>query len=300
MAPDLDVIIGGVGRLLGDEFLGLAHHRGFTHSLAFAPIGALFVAWVLRRGGPWGWTFACALVAWLTHGPLDCCTTYGTELLWPFDRTRIAWNNVAIIDPIFTTLLGVGLVAGHRRGRRTLAMAGMALSLLYLGWGVRQRDAARDAARSEIAQRGWPKPRRLMAAATPLNNVLWRVVAQLDDGRWTVGLARVGWFGGDVKLRLSELLADERPADAAQRASDDRGLAIFEHFTDGWTRYKIRPQGGWRVLDMRYAGGLGAGGADGDSLWGVDLPERGPATRYRNAVKPDLGRFRRAIQGDLR
>ena len=53
-----------------------------------------------------------ALLGYGTNGLLDACTTYGTLLLWPFSNARIAWNNVSVIDPLFTLpLLGFVLTA---------------------------------------------------------------------------------------------------------------------------------------------------------------------------------------------
>ncbi len=298
MAPDLDVVIGGVGLLTGDEFLGLEFHRQFTHSLVFAPVGALLVTALLRRGAPWGWAFGCALVGWLTHGPLDGCTTYGTELWWPFDRSRVAWSNVAIVDPVYTAVLAAGLFWSGRLHRRSrpragwgAAMVGMLLSLAYLGWGTVRRDAVEVVARGRLVERALT-PRRMMVSPTPLNNVLWRVVAQLEDGRWVNGLGRVGW--SEAEVRLSAPMMDDRPAQAVEWTRASRGLAVFEHFTSGWTRWKRRSDGrGWRVVDMRYAGGLSD--PKGDGLWGVDVSEapNGPprVVRYRGGVRPDMGDF---------
>ena len=58
---------------------------------------------------------------------------------------------------------------------------------------------------------------------------------------------------------------------------------------------------------MRYAGGLTAGAADGDNLWGVDVRPQPPGpdkpsvevSRYHTKVRPDLRRFGRALFGGL-
>lgn len=289
--------------MMGDEFLGLAIHRQFTHSLVFAPLGALLVALFppFRRAGPFGWVFACALLAWLTHGPLDSCTTYGTELLWPFDPARIAWNNVGIIDPLYTGVLGAGLWASgrlHRSGRvgrgRRVAVVAMIASLGYLGLGVVQRERVRAAAAAAMEARGH-RPTELLAAPTPLNNVLWRVVARLEDGGWATGIARAG--PSEVDVRLQPRLSDSRPPHADRWIERSRGLAIFEHFTSGWLRWVAPGEDGrWRVVDMRYVGGL-TGREDG--LWGVWVSERPDGTievvRYRGGVRSDPGAFFRAL-----
>ncbi|WP_425609828.1 metal-dependent hydrolase [Vibrio splendidus] len=91
LAPDLDSLI----KSQSDPLLALEFHRQFTHSLFFIPIGSLICALALhhliakRRGLSFkqSWLF-CAL-GYGTHALLDACTTYGTQLLWPFTNARI-------------------------------------------------------------------------------------------------------------------------------------------------------------------------------------------------------------------
>ena len=107
MAADLDVLI----RSDTDPLLFLEYHRHFTHALIFIPIGALLCAllanFILSRlfsqrhigfKQVYLWCFA----GYATHALLDACTTYGTQLFWPFSDARIAWNNVSVVDPLFT------------------------------------------------------------------------------------------------------------------------------------------------------------------------------------------------------
>ncbi len=94
LAPDLDILI----RSDTDALLALEYHRQFTHSLFFIPFGGLLCAvffyyTLARRAGlsfKSTWLF-CGL-GYATHGLLDACTTYGTQLLWPFSNARFAWN----------------------------------------------------------------------------------------------------------------------------------------------------------------------------------------------------------------
>ena len=128
MLPDADVLI----RSASDPLLFLEYHRHFTHALAFVPVGALVagtLAWLLGRGR-WAWRelWLYAALGWLTHGPLDACTSYGTHLAWPFDEGRVAWGLIAIIDPLFTVplLVGVGLGLSGRRLRRAWLVVALA------------------------------------------------------------------------------------------------------------------------------------------------------------------------------
>ena len=48
-----------------------------------------------------------SFAGYATHALLDACTTYGTQLFLPFSNTRVAWNNVSVVDPLFTIPLAV-------------------------------------------------------------------------------------------------------------------------------------------------------------------------------------------------
>ena len=105
LAPDLDVLI----RSSNDPILFLEYHRQFTHSLFFIPFGSLIIALLifplLKRSMGFKTVYLASLLGYATHGLLDACTSYGTQLFWPFSNERVTWNNISIIDPLFTCLL---------------------------------------------------------------------------------------------------------------------------------------------------------------------------------------------------
>ena len=122
MAPDLDVLF----QSSTDPILFLEFHRQFTHSLVFIPVGALLVFLFLRaiasrfrflQGLSTGQAYLACLMGYATHGLLDACTSYGTQLLWPFSNTRVAWDTMSIVDPLFTVPLVVLVVAASRSKR---------------------------------------------------------------------------------------------------------------------------------------------------------------------------------------
>lgn len=189
MTPDLDVLLsplhGGFGELL--------YHRGTTHSLWFGPVVGPVIAWLLwrwqdpqRETSLRSWLLVCVL-SLFTHPLLDVFTTYGTQLLAPFDRTRFALNGVAIIDPFYTGILAVGLLApaGLGLARAAPRRVGLALMLscLYLVGGVGLNELARsDAARALGATRA-----EVHAYPTLLQPLMRRIVARHDGKVW------VGW-----------------------------------------------------------------------------------------------------------
>ena len=102
LAPDLDIFI----RSSSDPLLKLEFHRQFTHSLVFIPIGALIVTLFTRlffkKYLNWKLSYLFSLFGFATHGLLDACTSYGTQLLWPFSNERVSWNNISVVDPFLT------------------------------------------------------------------------------------------------------------------------------------------------------------------------------------------------------
>ena len=107
MAPDLDIFI----RSSTDPLLSLEYHRQFTHSIVFIPFGglicAVFLYLLFKKISPFNFkkTWLYCTLGYGTHGFIVACTSYGSVLFWPFSDMRISWNNISIIDPLFTCLL---------------------------------------------------------------------------------------------------------------------------------------------------------------------------------------------------
>ena len=262
MAPDLDVFVNSSS----DPLLFLEYHRQFTHALLFIPVGAALVALPLhpfvRRTLQFRQTYLACLLGYATHGLLDACTSYGTQLLWPFSDERVAWNNISIVDPLFTVpLLCLVILAAVLR-RRALALAGLIWAIGYLLLGAVQHQRAEAAGAQLAAERGH-QPHRLSAKAGFANLLVWKVVYEHDgrfyvDGiragpavtvcpgassnsRWRVSSLRVAgwsrWAGSAVTARASAPLAVSRcvdfaapspPEHPARRTPDHRSERDYE------------------------------------------------------------------------
>src|SRR5690606_34372245 len=198
MAPDLDVLI----RSADDPLRFLDHHRGFTHALAFVPVGALVCTLLChpaaRRWITFGETYRYAVLGFASHGVLDACTSYGTRLLWPFSELRVAWNLIAVVDPLLTVPVLALLAAAVLRRRVVWARAALLWAVAYLGVGAVQGERAEHAGRVLAETRGH-RPERLLAKPSFGNLLVWKVVYQAD-GRYYVDAVRpawrVSWFPG--------------------------------------------------------------------------------------------------------
>ncbi len=295
MAPDLDVFI----RSSTDPLLFLEYHRQFTHALVFVPVGAAIIAVLLhgfmRRTLRLRETYLACLIGYATHGLLDGCTAYGTQLFWPFSDHRVSWNNVSVIDPLFTLpLLCLAILAARLR-RRTLAIAGLAWALGYLLLGVVQHQRAETAGAQLAAARGHA-PHHLVASPGPGNLLLWRVVYE-HGGRYYVDGVRASWAVTacpGASIRQLDLRRDFPWLDSGSRQARD--VERFRWFADGYLA--VDPRAPYRIIDAGYAFLPNST----DMLWGIDLdPDAAPDrhVRYVEMGRRDqFGRYWRLLTGE--
>ena len=252
MAADLDVLI----RSPADPLLFLEYHRQFTHSLVFIPVGGLILAlvlhWALGRRwqlGFWQTALFCTL-GFATHALLDCATSYGTMLFWPFSEERIAWRIVSVVDPLFTLpLFGLVLAAALKR-KPALARMGLAWALAYLALGAFQHQNALQMGRNIAAERGH-SPMRLEVKPSFGNILVWKTLYEAD-GRYYVDAVRAGvaprTFPGSSLPKLN--LAADLPwlTPGSQQARD---IERFRTFSMDF----IAQDPAWpgRIIDVRYS-----------------------------------------------
>ena len=268
LAPDADVFIESAT----DPLLSLQFHRQFTHALAFIPLGALLVALVLhplvgRSALRFRITYLFCLAGYATHGLLDACTSYGTQLLWPLSNLRVAWNTISIIDPLFTLPILLLVVLGVWRRSPLLARCALVWAVAYLALGTVQRDRAAAIGYDVAATRGHVVE-RLSAKPTFGNLLVWKIIYE-SEGMFFVDAVRVGiisrHYPGDAVAKLD--VARDLPwlPPGSQQARDverfrwfsGEYLALVDDHTITDIRYSLVPneiQGLWGItLDPRAA-----------------------------------------------
>lgn len=121
--PDVDVFVDAFSH---DPLAIARYHRGFTHSFIGLPVFALLLAaltrWFFLRYSklpkredwvPPSFAFLVLIyaVGIASHIILDGFTSFGTRMLNPVSKERVAWDFLFIVDFIFTTLLLIPQVA---------------------------------------------------------------------------------------------------------------------------------------------------------------------------------------------
>lgn len=250
LVPDLDIF----ARSADDPLLQLELHREFTHSLVLIPVIAATVSlatWPFVRHllAPWA-LFRAALLGVTTAGLLDACTSYGTELLWPFVRTRFAFNIVSVVDPLFTLGLLVTLVLAFVRQARTFAVWGICLGLIYLGFGWVQHERATFVGHTLANDRGH-RIERMEAKPTLGNLLVWRTI-YLSNGRFYVDAVRLSPLS-DIRIYEGRAIAKAYlealplPPDSVQH----RDVRRFARLSDSYT--VIHPDDPSVIGDVRYS-----------------------------------------------
>lgn len=178
--PDLDVLIDH-----GDALSNMVLHRADSHALFWltlaAPLLGLSIAGLQRERPLWRRWVLAVWLALITHPLLDAMTIYGTQLLRPFSAEPLGVGSIFIIDPLYTLPLLIGTGLALRGGGPALRWnaGGLLLSTAYLGWSLAAQLHVTDIARRSLAGQ---QVDRLLVTPSPLNTVLWRVVAITPEG----------------------------------------------------------------------------------------------------------------------
>lgn len=265
MAPDLDVLI----QSPTDPLLFLEYHRQFTHALIFIPLGGFICAAVLhglfaRKYLSFRQSVLFCTLGYATHGLLDACTTYGTQLFWPFSDVRIAWNNVSVVDPAFTIPVFILMVMGVVARSSSYTRIGLGWAFFYLLLGVIQNERAEAAGHAIASGRGHD-PVRLEAKPGFANLLLWKIVYEFE-GRYYVDAVRVGLEPKIFPGESIEKLDLDRHFPWLDRASQQaRDVERFRWFSNRYLA--VDQQRGNFIVDVRYS----IIPNQIDALWGITL-----------------------------
>ncbi len=247
--PDLDVLWSH-----GDAVSNVTMHRGDSHAVfwltVISPAVALAAAALFRDLRQYRHWWLAVWLALICHPILDAFTVYGTQIARPFTDRPFGVGSIFIIDPLYTLPLIAGVVAAlslrNDRGRRWAA-AGLALSTLYLGWGVLvQHHVARIAQESLKAQN--IKADGVLVTPSPFNSLLWRIVA-VTPGRYYEGFHSL--LDRDRKIAFDEFpRGTEIGAVLAGNRDAERAVGRVALWSHGFFKFAER-DGRIVVSDLR-------------------------------------------------
>jgi inner membrane protein len=227
------------------------------------------------------WFFAA--LGYGTHGLLDACTTYGTQLLWPLTNARFAWHNVSVIDPLLTLPLLIFLVMSAARRQPRIAVYGFCWALCYLGFGLVQHQRALSAAEQIVSSRQHDAI-RLEVKPGFANLLVWKALYEYED-RYYVDAVRVGitptYFPGESAAKFNAARDFSFLTPTSQQAKD---IERFRWFSDDWLALDDKDAA--MIVDMRYSQIPNAI----KGLWGIKvLPGKAETEHVEWTVQREIG-----------
>ena len=266
--PDLDVFVGPL--LYSNEIDVMLFHRGFMHSILFSILGAFLLGWLVHKlydkgkrqhtTTRRGWT---KLFFWslFTHPLLDSFTPYGTQLFAPFSDYRVALNNIAVADPLYTApflICVIILMCYHRTKarRRFWLKMGIGISSVYMLLTIGNKIYMDSVFKKTLSDKAINFS-RFSTQPSILNNVLWYGIAETETNY------QVGFYSLlDTSNQFTDWKTIPKKRSLSKSDFDDiKGLAWFsndyfntETLTDGEYLYKdlrypmVKTREGYRAI----------------------------------------------------
>ncbi len=254
--PDLDVFIGNL--LYNNQIDAMLFHRGFMHSILFSILGAFLLGWLVHKlyntgqrehtttRKDWINLFFWSL---LTHPILDCFTPYGTQLFAPFSNYRVAFNNIAVADPIYTVpfLLCMIIVMFYKRQhnkRRLWLKLGLGLSSIYMLFTLGNKFYIDTIFKNTLATQNVSYI-RFSTQPSILNNILWYGIAETETSYF------VGFYSLlDTKGRFTDW--EELPKTRAISILDFKELKALSWFSNDYYNVQETEDNTFLYNDLRY------------------------------------------------
>ncbi len=185
--PDIDI----AASLWLDNATNLLVHRGITHSFLFLLLASPILAWASGRwftksGISFGqWSFFWGIEIF-THLLIDSFTAYGTGWFEPFSNYRVSFNSVFVLDPLYSIGLTIAFVAllvkkKDAARRERWAWGGIISCIAYIIICFVNKQIVESKTRQAFAANGIA-PQKYFTTPTPINNLLWYIVAATDSG----------------------------------------------------------------------------------------------------------------------
>jgi inner membrane protein len=193
--------------------------------------------------------YIASFLGYATHGLLDACTSYGTLLFWPFSDERVTWNNISIVDPIFTIPIIILLGIAIKTKKRMFSFFAIGWVIFYLSLGFLQYERALSAAFKLADSRGH-NPERMTLKPSFGNLILWKSIYQHEDSFYVDAIRpaqSTTWCLGD-SIRIFDYEKHLPNLDKDSQQSKD--IERFRWFSQNYLGYDKEKS---LVTDIRYS-----------------------------------------------
>lgn len=197
-----------------------------------------------------GWTLVFFLSIF-THPILDACTAFGTQLYQPFSDFRVAWNNISVVDPLYTLpflffVILAGRMKKEKRRRAFYNWMGVGVSCLYLALTFFHKHKVNQVFEASLKSNGFAYE-RYMTAPTIFNNILWQGVAEGDTAYYH------GFYSLlDDTTAVLEFNTFPKRHELLAGHEEDRAVKVLTWFSNGYYSLIPKEDGRLQYNDLRY------------------------------------------------
>lgn len=251
--PDLDVLANPFLDTLGE----MSFHRSLTHSFLFCLLASPALGWLFKNKffqnsevtqREWSWLF---FWGFLTHIALDCFTTWGTQIFFPFSRHAVAFHSIFVIDPLYTIpLMGFLIVAMfYKKGTFNRGMfngLGLVVSSMYLFVALVNKGIADKVFEENFERQGITQVQEYISKPTPFNSILWGITAKAKDGFY---LGYHSLFDEDHNVTYQFVRHNQ---DLLQNLQPTPDLQRLIEITQGYFTVEKAPEEGYYINDLRF------------------------------------------------
>jgi inner membrane protein len=191
----------------------------------------------------------------LTHWLIDACTSYGTQIFEPFSSYRISFNNIAIVDPLYTLPLLFAVIAlrfyKNVRVRTILNWTGLALSTGYMAFTFYAKSLANEAFADSLKEQNI-EYQEYISYPTMFNTLLWQVTVRSKDAYY-YGIYSI--MDKDNNIKFRKLPYNHELLD---KYKDERYVKILTWFAQDYYIVEDKSDGVLQISNLRF-GLLGFG-----------------------------------------
>ena len=266
MSADLDIFI----KSSEDPLFSLEFHRQFTHSIIFMPFGGLICAlffyniFLKNKDISFKQTYIYSTLGYATHGLLDACTTYGTQLLWPFTNERVAWNTISIIDPIFTLPILFLILLAVIKNKKVYSYVAFSWIIIYSSLGFIQKDRAEEIGK-KLAQSRGHEIIKIEAKPSFANIIVWKTIYTTQT-HYHIDAVRVGLNTRIIEgVKIEKFNINKSFPWLDKNSQQAKDIERFRWFSNGYIAMSQNKPN--QVIDIRYS----MLPNEGHGLWGIEL-----------------------------
>ncbi len=196
----------------------------------------------------WRW-YVMYFFGILTHWFIDACTAYGTQIFEPFSNYRISFNNISIVDPLYTIpfliFLPLAFWAKSIGWRRVWNGLALGLSSAYMIFTFVAKNEVNKVIEQNLKTQNI-NYKTYISTPFILNSVLWQTVVETDTS-FCYGVYSI--LDKEPKIEFVSLPKNHQ---LLEPYKNNEFVKIILWFAQGYYMLEANPDGSVKFIQLRF------------------------------------------------